>query len=49
MARWCKHGQLRWLGGLAERHLGYDTVFMDEEKAARARAFAAEIMKEMQP
>lgn len=49
MARWCKHGQLRWLGGLTERHLGYDTVFMDEEKAARARAFAAEIMKEMQP
>lgn len=49
MARWCKHRQLRWLGGLAERHLGYDTVFMDEEKAARARAFAAEIMKEMQP
>lgn len=49
MARWCKHGQLRWLGGLTERHLGYDTIFMDEEKAARARAFAAEIMKEMQP
>lgn len=49
MARWCKHGQLRWLGGLAERHLGYDTVFMDEEKAARVRVFAAEIMKEMQP
>ncbi len=49
MARWCKHGQLRWLGGLTERHLGYDTIFMDEKKAARARAFAAEIMKEMQP
>lgn len=49
MARWCKHGQLRWLGGLTERHLDYDTIFMDEEKAARARAFAAEIMKEMQP
>lgn len=49
MARWCKHGQLRWLGGMTERHLGYDTIFMDEEKAARARAFAAEIMKEMQP
>ena len=49
MARWCKHGQLRWLGDLTERHLGYDTIFMDEKKAARARAFAAEIMKEMQP
>ena len=32
MARWCKHGQLRWLGGLTERHLGYDTIFMDGEK-----------------
>ena len=49
MARWCKHGQLRWLGGLTGRHRGYDPIFMDEEKAARARAFAAEIMKEMQP
>ena len=49
MARCCKHGQLRWLGDLTERHLGYDTIFMDEKKAARARAFAAEIMKEMQP
>ena len=49
MARWCRHGQLRWLGSLTERHLGYDTVFMDEEKDRHTRAFAAEIMKEMQP
>ena len=49
MARWCKHGQLRWLGGLTERHLGYDTDFMDEEKDTRARAFAAEVIEELQP
>ena len=49
MARWCKHGQLRWLGGLTERHLGYDTEFMDEEKDTRARAFAAEVIEELQP
>ena len=42
MARWCKHGRLRWLGGLTERHLGYGSDFMDEEKDTRARAFAAE-------
>jgi multimeric flavodoxin WrbA len=38
--RYCKHSQLRYLGMLAERHLGYQTVFMDGEKAERARAFA---------
>lgn len=38
--RYCKHSQLRYLGMLAERHLGYQTVFMDEEKAERAQAFA---------
>ena len=40
MRRYCKHSGLRYLGGRAERHLGYDTVFLDEEKAARTQAFA---------
>lgn len=40
MRRYCKHSKLQFAGALAERHLGYDTVFMDEEKAKRARAFA---------
>lgn len=43
MRRYCKHSGLRYLGGRAERHLGYDTVFMDEEKEARTRAFAREL------
>ena len=38
--RYCKHAGLVYAGMLAERHLGYDTVFMDREKEARARAFA---------
>ena len=38
--RYCKHARLAYAGMLAERHLGYDTVFMDREKEARARAFA---------
>lgn len=41
--RYCRHSQLEYAGMLAERHLGYDTVFMDEEKAARAKAFAEEV------
>lgn len=45
MRRYCKHSQLRYLGMLAERHLGYDTVFMDEGKAARARDFAVSLLE----
>ena len=43
--RYCKHSQLRYLGSHAERHLGYDTVFMDAGKEARNRAFARELLK----
>ena len=38
--RYCKHSQLQYIGMLAERDLGYKSVFMDEEKAVRARKFA---------
>lgn len=43
--RYCKHSKLTYLSMFAERHLGYKTVFMDDEKAAHARAFAHEITK----
>ena len=43
--RYCKHSGLRYLGSHAERHLGYDTVFMDADKEARTRAFARELLK----
>ena len=38
--RYCRHSRLRFLGMLAERHMGYGTVFMDAEKESRAREFA---------
>ncbi len=40
LKRYCKHSGLTYLGQLVERHLGYDTEFMDSEKEARARGFA---------
>lgn len=43
LRRYCRHSGLRYLGSHAERHLGYDTVFMDLEKEARTRAFAREL------
>ena len=42
--RFCKHSALRYLGSHVERHMGYDTVFMDDEKAARSRSFARELL-----
>ena len=47
MRRYCKHSALRYLGSHAERHLGYGTEFMDEEKAERVRAFALRLLKGM--
>ena len=32
--RYCRHSQLQYMGMLAERHLGYQSAFMDETKAA---------------
>lgn len=45
LRRWSRHTGMTWLGGLTERHRGYDTVFMDEEKERHAREFAAQIME----
>jgi len=39
----CKHSQLRYMGMLAERQRSYQEVFMDADKEARARAFAASL------
>ena len=38
--RYCNHSGLRYIGIHAGRDLGYSTVFMSEEKATQARAFA---------
>ena len=45
LKRYCKHSSLRYYGMLAERHLGYKTVFMSEDKAQRAREFAGGLME----
>ena len=47
MRRYCRHSQLRYTGMLCERHMGYNTVFMDDEKAAHARDFAARLLEEL--
>ena len=44
MRRYCKHSGLRYVGSRVEHHLGYHTVFMDEDKAERSRAFARELL-----
>lgn len=44
LRRWCRHTEMRWLGALTERHMGYDTVFMDGEKAAHAVDFARQVL-----
>lgn len=43
--RYCKHSQLTYCGMLAERHMGYDTVFFDDEKAQHADEFAEKLME----
>ena len=47
LRRYCRHSALRYLGSHAERHLGYATVFMDEEKEGRVREFARQLLKEL--
>jgi multimeric flavodoxin WrbA len=43
--RYCKHSSLIYDGMLAERDLGYNTKFIDEEKKEHAKTFAIELMK----
>lgn len=48
MVRYCKHSRLIYKGMLAERHLGYHTEFMDEEKVQHARDFAKQLLEPAQ-
>ncbi len=43
--RYCKHSQLVYDGMMAERDLGYNSVFMDETKAQHAREFARKLQQ----
>ena len=40
----CKHSGLNDPGSHVERHVGYQTGFMDENKAERSRMFASELL-----
>ena len=44
MRRYCKHCHMTYTSMLAERFLGYKTVFMDETKEQHAREFAKKIV-----
>ena len=46
--RYCKHSGLHYIGMLAERHLGYDQTFMDDEKRRHAVAFAEELLESLE-
>lgn len=45
MKRYCKHSQLQYIGMLAERDFGYQSVFMDTEKEQHSLRFAQEVIK----
>ena len=47
--RYCKHSQLQYLGMLCERHLGYSTQFLDDDKISRAREFAEQLSRAIMP
>ena len=42
---YCKHSKLIYDGMFAERDLGYNHTFMDNEKEARARKYALELLE----
>lgn len=42
--RYCKHSGLKYDGMIAQRHLGYDVPFMDQEREQQVRAFARKLM-----
>ena len=45
LRRYCKHSQLEYIGSLVERHMGYRTEFMDDEKVDHARTFAKQVLQ----
>ena len=47
LKRYCKHSQLKYYGMLAERHMGYNSPFMDETKTKNAVEFAHKLTEYM--
>lgn len=46
LKRYCKHSELVFCGMITERHMGYNTVFMDRGKAERIKEFVQQLYKE---
>lgn len=44
MKKYCKHSDLNYKGILAERDMGYDKIFMNDEKERHARELALELI-----
>ncbi len=42
--RYCKHSQLKYIGMLAERDLGYKSVFITDDKIEHSRSFAQQLI-----
>ena len=42
--RYCKHSKLNYSGMLCERHKGYHSDFMDDDKIIRAKSFAEQLL-----
>ena len=47
--RYCRHSNLTYLGMLAGRHLGYDTVFLTPELELQAEAFGRMLLERCDP
>ena len=46
LKRYCRHSQMKYIGKICERNMGYDTEFIDDQKIAHAKAFAEQIAAE---
>lgn len=46
LERYCRHSELVFCGMITERHMGYNTVFMDCQKAERIKEFVQQLYKE---
>lgn len=42
--RYCKHSKLKYIGMLAERDLGYKSIFITEDKIDHSRSFARKLI-----
>lgn len=44
--RYCKHSQLKYIGMLVERDLGYKSIFITEDKIEHSKSFARQLISD---